>query len=503
MARIHYERLSALDASMVFMETAHTHMHIGNVGILEAGPLTRRDGGIDIERMRAHVAGALNTLPRQRQRLAFVPVEHHPVWVDDARFKLDYHVRCLSLPRPGTERQLKRLIGTIMSQKLDQSKPLWELWILEGLEGGRFAMVNKLHHCMVDGISAVNILSAYFSPDPKAPAHQAAPWHPRPAPSALVLATDEVRRRAGVPLAFARGVAAALTHPRRTIEAIRDTAAGAVEAVSDKLSPAAATPLNVDEIGPHRRVDWLRFDLDAVKDVKNRLDVKVNDVVLATVAGAVRRYLQAHSTPLDGLDFRVVVPINTRPPDAVGALGNRVVPTLARLPLEIDDPRERLRLVADTNHALKASKQVHAIELFEDVSNWSDAALQSEMLRRVTRWWAGNLIVTNVPGPPVPLYFLGARLLEAYPFVPMMANQALCIAVLSYAGGLHWGFNADWDALTDLHDLVECFDESFAELKQVAGHARPRRSGPPRARRASKAQGRPAREGSGTSARKP
>jgi hypothetical protein len=225
--------------------------------------------------------------------------------------------------------------------------------------------------------------------------------------------------------------------------------------------------------------------------------------VLAVVAGAVRRYLQAHGTPLDGLDFRVVVPINTRPPDAVGALGNRVVPTLARLPLEVDDPRERLQLVAETNHALKASKQVHAIELFEDVSNWSDAALQSEMLRRVTRWWAGNLIVTNVPGPPVPLYFLGARLLEAYPFVPMMANQALCIAVLSYAGGLHWGFNADWDALTDLHDLVECFDESFAELKQVAGHARARRTGRPRARRASKAQGRPAREGSGTSARKP
>ena len=501
MARTHYERLSALDASMVFMETAHTHMHIGDVGILEAGPLTRRDGGIDIERIRAHVAGALNTLPRQRQRLAFVPVEHHPVWVDDARFKLDYHVRCLSLPRPGTERQLKRLIGTIMSQKLDHSKPLWELWILEGLEGGRFAMVNKLHHCMVDGISAVNILSAYFSPDPKSPAHQAAPWHPRPAPSALVLATDEVRRRAGVPLAFARSVAAALTHPVQTIEAIRDTAAGAVEAVSDKLSPAAATPLNVDEIGPHRRVDWLRFDLDAVKDVKNRLDVKVNDVVLATVAGAVRRYLQAHSTPLDGLDFRVVVPINTRPPDAVGALGNRVVPTLARLPLEVEDPRERLQLVAETNHALKASKQVHAVELFEDVSNWSDAALQSELVRRFTRWWAGNLIVTNVPGPPLPLYFLGARLLEAYPFVPMMANQALCIAVLSYAGGLHWGFNADWDALTDLHDFVEYFNEAFAELKQVAGGTQGQRTGSGRARRASKGRGRPARDRARTSGR--
>ncbi len=188
MARAHYERLSALDASMVFMETPHTHMHIGEVGIMDAGPLTRSDGGIDIERIRAHVDGALDALPRQRQRLAFVPVERHPVWVDDARFKLDYHVRCVSLPHPGTERQLKRLVGTIMSQKLDVSKPLWELWILEGLEGGRFAMVNKLHHCMVDGISAVNILSAYFSPDPKAAAHRPTPWRPRPAPSPTRLA---------------------------------------------------------------------------------------------------------------------------------------------------------------------------------------------------------------------------------------------------------------------------------------------------------------------------
>ena len=505
MARPHYERLSALDASMVFMETSHTHMHIGEVGILEAGPLTSKSGNLDIERIRAHIAGGLDQIPRHRQRLAFIPIENHPVWVDDDRFNIDYHVRHTALPPPGTIRQLKRLVGRIMSQKLDLSKPLWELWIIEGVEGRRFACVNKLHHCMVDGISAVNVLSAAFSPDPKAPAARPSRWHPRPASTGLDLALRELQRRAGAPLALARS-ATALANPGKAIRAIWDTAEGAVETVVGKLQPASNTPLNVDEVGPHRRIDWLRFDLDEVKAVKNGLGGKVNDVVLATVAGAVRRYLQAHRTPVDGLDFRVVVPINTRPPTAFGDLGNRVVPTLARLPLEIRDPRERLRLIAQTTQALKASKQIHAIELFEDMANWADAALLSALVRRTTRWWAGNLIVTDVPGPQLPLYLLGARLLEGYPFVPMMANQALGIALLSYAGGLYWGFNADWDAISDLHDLVECFGAAFADLKKAAGsahtgQARFRAAQPVRSAGPSKASAsRPPRRGSESTA---
>jgi diacylglycerol O-acyltransferase / wax synthase len=481
MTRTHYERLSALDAAMVFMETSNTHMHIGAVSILEAGPLVTSSGGLDVERIRAHIAASrVEEIPRHRQRLAFIPIEHHPVWVDDAHFNLNYHVHHTALPPPGTIRQLKRLVGRIMSQKLDLSKPLWELWIVEGLEGGRFALVDKLHHCMVDGNAALNVLSAFLSPDPKAPARRFSAWHPRPAPSATALAWGELQRRVGAPRVLARSLASALAHPAHTIEAIRDTAEGAIEAVVGKRQPASKTPLNVDEVGSHRRFDWTRFDLTEVKEVKNRLGGTVNDVVLATVAGAVRRYLQAHGTPVNNLDFRVTVPINRRPPSALGELGNRVVPMLARLPVEIRDPRERLRIMAQTAHALKASKEVHAIEFFEEISNWAGAELLSALVRNVTRWWAGNLIVTNVPGPSFPLYLLGARLLECYPFVPMMANQALNVAVLSYAGGVHWGFNADWDAIADLHDLVECFTDEFAELKRVASktkaaHARPRR----------------------------
>ena len=472
MARPHYERLSALDASMVFMETSHTHMHIGEVGILEAGPLLTPTGGLDIERLRAHVASGLDLVPRHRQRLAFIPLEAHPVWVDDDRFNLGYHVRHAALPPPGDIRQLKRLVGRVMSQKLDLSKPLWELWIIEGLDGGRFAVVNKMHHCMVDGISAVNVLSAYFSPDVHAPDRPPVPWHPRPAPRSIDLALGELQRRAGAPWALARSVAAALANPAQTIQAIRDIAEGAVETVAGKLQAASATPLNVDEVGPHRRVDWVRFDLEAVKTVKNRLGGKLNDVVLATVAGALRRYLRAHGTSVDGLDFRVVVPFNRRPASAAFELGNRVVPTLARLPLDIRDARQRLRVIAETTQALKASKEVHAIELFEEMANWGDAALLSALVRRATRWWAGNLIVTDVPGPQLPLYLLGARLLEGYPFVPMMANQALGVALLSYDGGLYWGFNADWDAIADLHDLVACFVDEFAELTKVAARTK-------------------------------
>jgi WS/DGAT/MGAT family acyltransferase len=389
--------------------------------------------------------------------------------VDDHRFNLGYHLRHAALPPPGSLQQLKRMVGRIMSQKLDLSKPLWELWLVEGVEGGRFAMVTKLHHCMVDGISAVNVLSASFSADPAEPARRPSAWRPRPAPSLMELAMGELQRRAGAPLALARSVAGALAHPGETLRTVRDTAEGAVEAVTGKIRPASNTPLNLEEVGPHRCVDWIRFDLEEVKAVKNHLGGKVNDVVLATVAGAIRRYLRLHRTAVNGLDFRVVVPINTRPAAALGALGNRVVPILARLPLEIRDPRERLHVIAKTTQALKASKQIGAIELFEDISNWIDAAPVAELVRRVTRWWAGNLIVTDVPGPQVPLYLLGARLLEGYPFVPMMANQALGIALLSYAGGLYWGFNADWDAIADLHDLVGCFTAEFAELKRVAG----------------------------------
>ncbi|MFN8543645.1 MAG: wax ester/triacylglycerol synthase family O-acyltransferase [Candidatus Binatia bacterium] len=463
----HHERLSALDAAMVFMEAPNTHMHVGSVGIFEVGALGAGDGGVDIDRIRSHFAGVLDEVPRFRQRLEFTPIEKHPVWVDDASFNLGYHVHHARLPRPGTDRQLKRLAGRLMSQKLDLAKPPWEMWVVEGLEGGRFAVVSKMHHCMVDGIAAVHALSALFSADPTALDHLPSQWAPRPAPGRVALAAGELQRMACAPLGLLRAAATACADPARTAESFCHVAEGAVEVVQGKLRPASRTPLNPDAIGPHRRLDWVRFDLEAVIAVKRGLGAKLNDVVLALVTGALRRYLLAHRVPVGDLDFRVVVPVNTRPIFGGGMEGNRVVPMLARLPLEIADARGRVRHVAETMKALKASRQVEATEVFEDLSNWANAAALSAVVRRATRWWSGNMIVTNIPGPPFPLHLLGAPALECYPVIPLLANQAVSAAILSYAGGLHWGINSDWDAVPDLHALVECLADELAALEAV------------------------------------
>jgi WS/DGAT/MGAT family acyltransferase len=468
MSQPYYERLSALDAAMIFMETPAVHMHVGVVGIFETGPLVTRDGGVDIERIRSHVGGVLDDLPRFRQRLAFIPLEDHPVWVDDDRFDLSDHVHHASLPRPGTARQLKRLTGRIMSQKLDLAKPPWEMHVVEGLEGGRFAIVSKMHHCMVDGIAAVNALSAFFSLEAGAPSHPPSRWKPRPSPGPTALAAGELRRLAGAPFGLLRAAATACTDPAAALGSLRDLTEGAVEVVAEKMRPASGTPLNPDAIGPHRRIDWIRFDLERLKAVRRRLGGKLNDVVLAALAGALRRYFLARQVPLGGLDFRVVVPVSTRTVLDSSAPGNRVVPLLARLPLDNCQARGRLRQVVETTRSLKESKQVEAVELFEDLSNWASAEMLSALVRRATRWWSGNLIVTNVPGPPAPLYLLGARAVECYPMIPLLASQAVSMAILSYAGGLYWTLSSDRDAVPDLHELVACIADELAALEEAA-----------------------------------
>jgi WS/DGAT/MGAT family acyltransferase len=325
-----------------------------------------------------------------------------------------------------------------------------------------------MHHCMVDGIAAVNALSAFLSLEEGAADHPPSRWKPRPGPGSTALAVDELRRLAGAPLGLARAAATASAHPAGALLSLREVAEGAAEVVAEKIHPTSRTPLNPDAIGPHRRVDWVRFDLERVKEVGRRLGGKLNDVVLATVAGALRRYLLLHGVQLSGLDFRVVIPVNTRPVGAQSTLGNRVVPLLARMPLENCEVLGRLHEVVDTTRALKHSKQVEAVELFEDLSNWGNAELLSALVRRTTRWWSGNMIVTNVPGPPVPLYFLGARGVECYPMIPLLANQAVSMAILSYAGGLHWTLSSDRDAVPDLHDLVGCIVDEFAALEEAA-----------------------------------
>ncbi|MEW6268481.1 MAG: wax ester/triacylglycerol synthase family O-acyltransferase [Thermodesulfobacteriota bacterium] len=464
----HYDRLSALDASFLDLEDECCHMHVCAVLLLEPGPLRTGEGGVDAARIRSYIESRLHLIPRYRQKLAYTPIERHPVWVDDESFNIFYHIRHTSLPKPGDERQLKRLCGRLFSQKLDHTKPLWELWIVEGLASGHFAVVSKTHHCMVDGISGVDLLSVVLSPSPVPAAEPAPPWKPRPTQSDVQLVAGEAWRRTKISLDIAREAARSLASPISSALAVWDRATGLVETIGGGLTPASETPLNPPRTGPHRRFDWVRFELAEVKAVRAALGGTVNDVVLASATGALHRFLQRHGVPTAGLDFRSLVPVNVRTADQHGGLGNKIAQMIAHLPVDEVDPRARLARVIDTTTKLKSSHQVLASELIEELSDWTATGVLTSLLRLATRQRSYNVIVTNVPGPQIPLFLLGAPLRDIYPMVPLFQGQALGFAIFSYAGGLDWGLVADWDRIPDLHDVVNDLRDSFAELRDVA-----------------------------------
>ncbi len=469
-----YERLSAMDAMFLEIEDANLPMHMGSVSLFEAGPLRREGGGIDLERVLAAAEAQLHRTPRLRQKLATVPLFDHPVWVDDPSFHLPYHIRHTAVPRPGDERQLKRLVGRLLSQRLDRSKPLWETWLVEGVEKDRFAVVTKLHHCMADGVSSSGV-SLMVGARPDYAPGPPRPWVPRRTPPGARMLTDEAVRRALAPLSLIRrergpsagrgaGQAPSLS------ESLRRSARGAWRAAQAGLDPVSETPLNV-EIGPHRRFDWTRLPLDEVKRVGHAAGGTVNDVVLALVAGAVRAFLGRRAMRPDGIDFRVAVPVNVRTEADRGALGNRVSSLITPLPLDESDPWRRLSRVVETTRELKGSGESQAVDLVGRLADWLPAGVMARVSQASRR--AVNMIVTNVPGPPFPVYMLGARMLESYPLVPLMANQALDIALFSYDGGLYWGFNSDWDLLPDLHAFVESIPSGFESLARAASRSRP------------------------------
>ncbi len=467
MAYTHADRLTALDTSFLELETPDVHMHVGSVGIFEPGPLAREGGGLHFDHILEVAEASLRRAPRFRQKLARVPLSGHPVWIDDDRFNLLYHIRHTSLPVPGDERRLKRLVGRIMSQKLDRSKPMWELWFVEGLEEGRFAVISKIHHCLIDGISGVDLLSAFMGPDPEhRPASGDGRWTPRPAPSPLALLGEEVSRRASLPWRLAQQASAVMRKPRASADAAAHAASGFAEAVGGSLVPASETPFNVP-IGPHRRFDWTRFDMGIVREVKEKIGGKLNDVVLSCVAGAVRTRLASAGTPLDEIDFRVFIPVSTRTAEQRGKLGNRVSLLVAPLPVGEEDPRRRVERVVEETQKLKTSGQVRGAEAFEEISDWTSTTLLTSLSRLAASRRAFNLVVTSVPGPPMPIYLAGAKMLTSYPLVPLFENQALGVALFSYDGGLHWGFNADWDALPDLHEFVGAIEQEFEKLRKL------------------------------------
>jgi WS/DGAT/MGAT family acyltransferase len=352
-----------------------------------------------------------------------------------------------------------------MSQQLDRGKPLWELWFVEGIEGGRFAIISKVHHCLADGIAGTDLVTSLLTTSPDEILEPGPPWRPRPAPSQARLLVDEIARRATLPLDIARAGVRALSGPAAVLETLRETAGGLSRAATASFGSASPTPLN-EPIGPHRRFDWAAIDFAKAKEIRKRLDVKVNDVVLSVVAGAVRDFLEKRRVPIEGLDFRVMVPVSVRSDEERGQAGNRVSSLIVPLPIDELDPLARLRRVAETTRELKASGQSLGMQAISELMEFSGTL--SERLARAARdSHVVNLVVTNVPGPPIPIYFMGTKLLEAYPLVPLAGSQGLGIALFSYAGGLFWGFNADWDRVPDLHDFALAIGEHFVRLERA------------------------------------
>ncbi len=473
----HYERLSFLDNSFLALESRTTHMHVGAITLFEAGPLASDSGGIEIDRVRTYIGSRLHLIPRYRQRLAWVPVERHPVWVDDEHFALDYHVRHISLPRPGTDEQLKALTGRLMSQQLDRSKPLWELTVVEGLEDGRFALVSKIHHCMLDGISGVDLMAVLLSLQESQEISEPQPFEPRPAPNGTELVVRESTRRITEALA-------ALKDLRTLLDDVSGFAGGVADRVkamgasltSGWLLPTGKTPINGD-IGPNRRFEWLETPLADVKAVKNGLGGSVNDVVLATVAGGVRRYLIEHrgmtEAEIEDVDFRAMAPVSIRTKDQRGTLGNQVAMWLVMMPIADPDPRARLAAVRRETSHLKQTDQALGAHTLVRVSAGAPATLVSLGARLAANARPFNITVTNVPGPQFPLYLLGAQMVATYPLVPLWRSHGVGVALFSYDGTVFWGFNADYDLVADIDDFAAAMAASFAELSAAAGEAQP------------------------------
>jgi diacylglycerol O-acyltransferase len=468
MPRYAYDRLTALDNSFLLLEKPNSYMHVASTLIFEAGPLRKPEGGIDMDAIRDATAAALHLIPRYRQKLKYVPVENSPVWVDDDRFNLDYHLRHTSLPKPGSEAQLKKLSARIMQQHLDRARPLWEIWIVEGLEDDRFAMISKVHHCMIDGVSGVDLLNTQLRPTPDRRVAEPPPFYPRPEPSGLELLRHELLRRLQLPIDTMRDVG---TFVREATDARRDIATR-VRAVAEMLGAtvrrASDTPIN-GPIGPHRRFDWLEMDIAEIKKVRKALGGSLNDVVLTVVTGAVQRFLGRRGVGLDDLDFRIMAPVSVRHEGERGKLGNRVSAWLIPLPLDETDPREQLRRIGEKTQELKESKQAVGAEVLTQAADWTPSTLLALGARNATRLLPFNMVVTNVPGPQVPMYLCGARLLETYPHVPLIDRLGLGIALLSYDGKIGWGFNADYDLVPDLETFVEDVQHSFAALQREAG----------------------------------
>jgi WS/DGAT/MGAT family acyltransferase len=465
MAPEHMDRLTAVDASFLTNESESSHMHIGAVLIFEGPPPLYTD-------FVEHVRSRLHLVPRYRQKLAFPPANSgRPLWVDDPNFNLEYHVRHSALPAPGSEEQLRNIAGRIYAQQLDRSKPLWELWLVQGVEKNRFALIVKTHHAVIDGISGVDIGSVLFDVKPvPEPIKAEREWVPAPTPTPSQIAARGASELAQFPFKTARRGLSALAHPRRSANRAAEAAEGVGEIAWAMLDKAPEVPLNV-EIGSHRRFMWTRCELDDFKEIKRSLGGTVNDVVLTVVSGALRRWLRARGIRAEGLELRALVPVSVRTEDQHGQLGNQLAAMRGPLPVYIDDPVRRLQVVREAMDGLKESKQALGAEVISRFNDFAPPTLLAQAARINFSTRLFNMIVTNVPGPQLPLYVLGRELQDAFPVAFLPSHHALAVAIMSYNGKLDFGLLADYDSMEDVGVISDGIGDAVEELLVAARSA--------------------------------
>lgn len=462
------DRLSALDASFLYLEEAATPMHVGGIAVFERPP-----DGFDYEQLLCLVSQRLGYLPRYRQRVLSVPGHlARPVWVDDVDFDLNYHVRRSALPWPGTDDQLFELVARLMARPLDQERPLWEAYFVEGLAGRRAALVTKTHQAMVDGVGTVELGQLILDTAPQLCEPFEDSWAPRRRPSAAQLVLDAVGETVQQPGALVENVRAFAGDAAATAGKFADTVGGVASAVRTLVRPAPAGPLNTHVSGG-RVFAVVRTRLEDYREIRAAQGGTVNDVVLAAITGALREWLlsRGEGVPVDLL-LRALVPMAVLEPDTVefstaGLVNNRVEAHLVDLPVGEPNPVLRLQHISHAMRVYTDSSRSVAARAMLKVGGFAPATMHS-LAARAAGSFSGrifNLVITNSPGPQQPLFAGRARMTEMYPVIPLARNQALAIGVTSYHGNVYFGLNGDRKAVSDVGNLATMVEDSLEELK--------------------------------------
>lgn len=461
------ERLGPQDASFLYLETPTVHQHVGGVAILD--PSTAPNGKLTYTDLVRVISSRLHLVPRFRQKVVFPPLAMaRPVWVDDANFDLDFHMRRAALPSPGGRRELVAYVQRVISRPLDRTKPLWELYLIEGMDDGLVAILTKVHHSMVDGLAAIDLASAVYDFAPEPQILTPPSWEPEPEPSRLDLLRDALRDQVTHP---ARGLAdlaqRTLQTPARVAREAGDILGGIGEILGGGVF-APPSPFN-RRVGPNRRFAMVEAPVQTFKDVKRSLGATVNDVVLATVAGGLYRLLRSRREPTRNRFLRAMVPVSVRSKDQRSAMGNRVSSIFVDLPVGPIGAKKRLSTIRERTKYLKESNYAVGAEFLMNIGSWAPPTIHAMAARLAARGRVINLVVSNVPGPQMPMYIAGAKLLAQYPIMPIAETMGLSIAVTSLAGTMAFGITADWDVLPDIDFLADSVEEALVELRKAAG----------------------------------